>query len=309
LHDWKDSLKGVLAGALAGIAVGIAGFLLSRIPGTHAMGPVVFLLVPLAAGFAITMVSHAIQRVSAAAILATAGSLGILIAMRMETPLCALLALPLLFVGLLVGVGLGYLFLEVAAKRDRNKAAFMSLVWLSMPMLFLAGHRAEIATLTHPRREVVTSAIKLPASPDQVWAELRSFDSLAGRKPLLMYVGLPVPLRCAMEGSGVGAKRTCYFDNGYIQETITEWSPPHAMELSIDRTNLPGRHWLEFETARYDLQQDADGTILTRSTTIISNLYPAWYWRGFERWGVSSEHRYIFSDLAIRQPQATSRAR
>jgi len=72
------------------------------------------------------------------------------------------------------------------------------------------------------------------------------------------------------------------------------------MRLAIDRTNMPGRHWLGFEYATYTLQQDGNDAILTRTTTIISNLYPAWYWRPFERWGVTSEHNYIFSDLARR---------
>jgi hypothetical protein len=115
-----------------------------------------------------------------------------------------------------------------------------------------------------------------------------------------MYIGLPVPLKCTIEGIGQGAKRTCYFDRGYIEETVTEWDPPNMMRLSIDRTNMPGRHWLGFEGAEYDLHQSTGGTLLTRSTTIISNLYPAWYWRRFERWGVSSEPAYIFEDLARR---------
>jgi hypothetical protein len=177
---------------------------------------------------------------------------------------------------------------------------------IAMPMLIFAGHQVEVATLTHPRTEVVTSTIRLDAAPDQVWKELRAFDRLSGEKPLLMYVGLPIPLRCSMEGSGLGAKRTCYFNDGFIEETITGWSPSNTMRLSIDRTNMPGRHWLEFETAQYNLRNDGDGTVLTRSTTILSNLYPAWYWRGFERWGVSSERRYIFSDLARRPRQSSS---
>ena len=81
---------------------------------------------------------------------------------------------------------------------------------------------------------------------------------------------------------------------------MTEWSPPTAMQHAIDRTNLPGRHWLEFEIARYDLRPEAGGTSLTRNTTIVSNLYPSWYWLRFERWRVSSEHHYIFGDLARR---------
>ena len=124
------------------------------------------------------------------------------------------------------------------------------------------------------RRQMVISTIRIPAEPSQVWAELESFDSLAGDKPFLMHIGLPIPVRCVLEGSGRGAKRTCYFDHGYIQETVVEWSPPNTMLLSIDRTNMPGRHWLGFENARYDLRQEGGETVLTRSTTIVSYLYP-----------------------------------
>ena len=265
------------------------------------MGPVMFLLVPFAAGFAITLVSRDLQTVSAAALLAAMGSLVILIATHNETPVCALLAFPLLFVGICVGIALGFVFLAIRAKFvGQAGSTFTSLVLLSVPLLILPGHRIERSALTHPRQEVVTSTIHLGADPSQVWTDLRSFDSLQGKKPLLMYVGLPIPIRCDMQGTGLGAKRTCYFDHGSIEETVIEWAPPKVMRLAIDRTNMPGRHWLGFEYAAYTLQQDGNGTILARSTTIISNLYPAWYWRPFERWGVSSEHNYIFSDLARR---------
>lgn len=301
MHDWENSLKGVLVGGLTGVAVGLTGFFVAEIPATHAMGGVIFILVPFAAGFAITLVSRDMQTVSAAGILAAIASLALLIAMHMETPVCALLAFPLLFVGITLGVALGFIFHSLRAKlTGKAGPTFTSLVLLSMPLLILTGHRIELSTLTHPRQEVVTSTIRLSADPTHVWNDLRSFDSLQGKKPLLMYIGLPIPMRCAMQGTGLGAKRTCYFDHGSIEETVIDWQPPHVMRLAIDRTNMPGRHWLGFEYAEYTLQQDGDGTILTRNTTIISNLYPAWYWRPFERWGVSSEHNYIFSDLARR---------
>jgi hypothetical protein len=274
------------------------------------MGPVMFLLVPFAAGFAITLISRDLQTVSAAAILAAIASLAVLIATHMETPVCALLAFPFLFSGIAIGVALGFVFHELRAKfTGKEGPTFTSIVVLSIPLLILTGHRIELSALTHPRQEVVTSTIRLSADPTHVWNELRSFDSLHGRKPLLMYIGLPIPIRCEMQGSGVGAKRTCYFDHGSIEETVIDWQPPNVMRLAIDRTNMPGRHWLGFEYATYTLQQDGSGTILTRNTTIISNLYPAWYWRPFERWGVSSEHNYIFSDLARRAEHQPSSVR
>jgi hypothetical protein len=308
MHDWGASLRGVLVGALVGIIFGLGGFFLSENHSTHSMGPVLFLLVPLAAGFAITMVAEGAQRISAAALLATLGSIAVLIAMKMETPVCALLALPLLFAGLMTGIGLGYFFQWVRRKVGGNGVAFPSIVLLSMPLMIVAGHRVELSTLVHPRTEVVTSTIRIAAPADRVWVDLQAFDTVIAEKPFLMRIGLPVPMRCVEKGTGVGAKRTCYFDHGSIEETITEWSPPTRMRLSIDRTNMPGRHWLGFQDAQYTLHPEGNETEVTRTTTILSNLYPAWYWRPFERRGVADEHEYIFGDLARRlSPPANGR--
>lgn len=266
------------------------------------MGPVLFMLVPFASGFAIGILSQDTRSLIAASILAAMFALVMLIAWGWEGTLCVLMAIPLLFIGLGVGAALGLLFNKLITKfrGGNNNLTLTSVVLLSMPLLILAGHRVEKSTLIHPRRQVIISTIRLAAEPKEVWTDLQSFDSLSAKKPWLMYVGLPIPMRCVMEGSGVGAKRTCYFDHGYIQETVTEWSPPNFMRLSIDRTNMPGRHWLGFEEASYEVRRDGNETVLTRNTTIISNLYPVWYWRPLELWGVTSEHQYIFADLARR---------
>jgi hypothetical protein len=308
LYNWRASLGGVLAGGVTGVIFGLAGFFLSQNHRTNAMGPVLFLLVPFVVGFAIAMVARDMRSVIAAAILATLGALGLLIAFGREGLLCALMAIPLLFIGLAVGVAFGFLLNKLAAafRGGSNNTTLTSVILLSMPLLIVAGHRVEQSKLTQPRREVVNSTTRFAIDPGRVWAELQSFDSLSAKKPLLMYVGLPVPMKCVMEGSGVGAKRTCYFDHGFIQETVTEWSPPNFMRLSIDRTNMPGRHWLGFEEASYEVRWDGSATVLARNTIVISNLYPVWYWRPLERWGVSSEHQYIFADIARRLQPASS---
>ena len=266
-----------------------------------------FFVVPLSAGFAIAVVTDEPNRASAAASLATLVSLVILVAGGYETVLCAVLVWPLLLVALIAGIVLGILFRNLARKFAGRGATFTSLALILVPVAIISSHRVEEKKLIHPRLETVTSTIRFTATPDEVWANLRSFDSLSATKPFLMYVGLPIPIRCEMRGTGVGSARTCYFDKGYIEETVTKWTPPNVMGLAIDRTNLPGRHWLGFETARYELHREGNETVLTRTTKITSNLYPAMYWRPFERWGVASEHEYIFSDLARRLSGAAFR--
>ena len=294
------TFRGFVVGAPTGSGFGLLGFILAHGRGSNSMGGVMFLLVPIAAGFAIAMVTTPAESVMASAVLSLLVTLGILIASKAEGVLCVVLAFPLLFLGVCAGLLFGYLFRKYSGHFAGGATTLRSVILLLMPVVIYGGRRVEVVSLTHTRQEVVTSRIYLPAQPEQVWANIQSLDSVTGRKPLLMYIGLPIPTRCVLRGSGAGAKRTCYFDQGFIEETVLEWLPPNRMRLSIDRTNMPGRHWLEFEGAEYELHREGSGTALTRTTTISSNLYPAWYWRRFERWGVESEHEYLFSDLTRR---------
>jgi hypothetical protein len=271
--NWRSIGKGLIFGTVTGICVGLAGFFLAETPKASGMGPAMFLLVPFCAGFAIAMVTRQPNTNWAATLLAVLITLALLVATKLEGLLCAILAFPVLAVGLSAGAGLGHLFRRHVVDRLRHQITSVTIIFALTPALILVGHRAEMPALDTVRRETVSNSIFLQAAPQAVWANIQSIDSINATKPLLMHFGLPVPLRCTLERTGVGAKRTCYFENGFIEETVTEWSPPYSMRLTIDRTNMPGRHWLGFETAAYELRQEGSGTRLTRTTTITSHLF------------------------------------
>ena len=100
-----------------------------------------------------------------------------------------------------------------------------------------------------------------------------------------------------MNGSGVGATRTCHFNSGLIHERVTMWNPPHYLEFEVEEVQLPGRHWLGFQGAAYQLEQRDGGTWVSRTTTVTSTLRPACYWRFFEHLGTKTEHEYILNSL------------
>jgi hypothetical protein len=136
------------------------------------------------------------------------------------------------------------------------------------------------------------------ASAGQVWDALVVIDHVSAAKPLLLRIGLPVPERCTLEGNGVGAVRTCYFNAGRIEERVTRWEPARRLDVQIERVTLPGRHWLGFKSASYVMESLSPGkTRVTRTTTISSQLRPAWYWRHLEKLGVDAEHDYLFKGL------------
>jgi hypothetical protein len=293
--DWNSSFRGVVIGAGTGIAIGLLGFFFDSLqhPG---MGLVLFVLVPFGAGFSITLVTQRPNDAVAAALLSVLASLFILIGLGREGWLCAILCFPIIFGSLIIGIGIGTLIGRLLSRTNHGNMTGMMLILA--PALIVTGEKFEKPTLTAPRTEVVESAIEVNDSPEHVWSNILAIDSIQASKPFLMHIGLPIPQKCVLQGAGVGAKRTCYFDAGFIEETITAWNPPREMKLSIDRTQMPGRHWLGFESAEYTLEPKGSVTVLTRRTTIVSTLHPAWYWRPFERWGVESEHEYILRDVA-----------
>jgi hypothetical protein len=227
----------------------------------------------------------------------------LLIALGKEGFLCAVLAFPIIVTGLALGAGIGVLARKLFVNRSGHQTTTTGVLLLVGPTLIFAGERIERPILQHPRTEVIQTTVEVNDSPGRVWSRILSIDNVQASKPILMYIGLPVPQRCITQGRGIGAKRTCYFDVGYIEETVTEWNPPYYLGLSIDRTHMPGRHWLGFESANYRLQENGQMTLLTRTTTITSHLHPAWYWRNFERLGVESEHDYILRDITRRAAQ------
>jgi hypothetical protein len=266
------------------------------------MGSTLFFLAPFASGFSIALVARGPGSTNAAAVLSVAFSLILLIAFGREGVLCSLLASPVIFGSLYVGLGIGRVARLFIIDRSKNQTTTMGMLLLLAPALIVAGQRIEAPFLQSPRTEVIESQAEVHASPEWVWSNIQSIDSIQASKPFLMYTGLPIPQRCEMKGQGVGAKRTCYFNNGYIEETVTGWTPPYFMGLSIDRTHMPGRHWLGFESAEYRLEPRGDSTLLSRQTTVRSNLRPSWYWRFFERLGVESEHNYILRDVVLKAP-------
>lgn len=69
------------------------------------------------------------------------------------------------------------------------------------------------------------------------------------------------------------------------------------MKFEIVESDVPGRPWLGFKDAGYTISRQGNRTAVTRTTTIISRLSPAWYWRRLEAIGVHTEHKYLFEAL------------
>jgi len=240
-----------------------------------------------ARGKGIIFASLVIAVILCTAVLLVAGS---------EGWVCVLMSTPLLATGLALGALIGWA-LTLLIKRLRHEHTATFLMLAGLPFFLMGANTIEQRSWPAPRVETIANTLVTDASREVVWDQLQTFDRIQGTKGLLMTIGLPVPVSCSMSGEGVGAIRTCYFEQGHIAERVTEWNPPSSMKFDVVEFDVPGRPWLSFKDASYELTTEGGKTVVTRKTTILSILGPAWYWRPLEKIGVETEHEYLFEEV------------
>ncbi len=288
--------RGITVGVVTAVAFGIGGYFLIEQMKNATMGVALFALLPIATGFATAIVARGKDIIFASLAIAVVICTCVLAMTGREGGVCVLMSAPLILAGLTIGALAGLLFTRLT--KDFRRQRMMSLLMLAVLPFFLMGaNGVEQRSVTTPRAETITSTLVTDASRELVWEQLKTFDRIQGTKGLLMTIGLPVPVSCSMSGEGVGAIRTCYFEKGHIAERVTEWNPPSSMKFDVVEFDVPGRPWLSFKDASYELTTEGGKTFVTRKTTIFSILGPAWYWRPLEKIGVETEHEYLFEEV------------
>lgn len=287
--------RGIIVGSLTAVAFGLGGFRLVNDRG-GSMGMVLFFFLPFITGLATAIVTQGKELIFASLGIGALACTAWLIFTGMEGGVCVLMSTPLIVcslgLGALVGILLRQYLLSIGAKH-----LVLLLTVGVLPFFLIAARKIEEPSRRTPRAETITNTFVTNAPRELVWNQLKTFDRIEGTKGLLMRIGLPVPVSCSMSGEGVGATRTCYFEQGHIAERVTEWNPPSSMRLEITEFDVPGRPWLSFQGASYELTTENGRTVLTRKTTIVSRLSPAWYWQPLEKIGVETEHEYLFEEV------------
>ena len=299
--DEKITRKSILHGTLAALTCAIVGVTLIAMGNDTAVyGVTMFLVLPAATGFVTVFTARYRKAVMFSLMIATAVCLAGVVFTGLEGIVCVVMALPILWVGAMLGAAIG----TAVKKQFPTDTTFsMAIMPILAGVSVLGAGKIEDRLNTGSRIEVVKSSIIIDAARDEVWYAIIEFDQVTGPKPLLMQMGLPIPESCTTRGSGVGAERICHFNSGFIRERVTLWHPPQRLELDVEEVQLPGRHWLGFQGATYTLDKiDTGETRVTRTTIVTSTLRPAFYWRFFERLGTEAEHDYILESLKSEFP-------
>lgn len=297
--EGKNFYAGVFLGTLVGVLLQFVGFLLVVGDGSE-FGWAIFLIVPFVSGFAVAAIVRRASRVAACCTAGLIINFSVLFFTGLAGIVCCLMALPLVAAGVAIGAVFGYLLRGRFVDRMTSSGRKTALLLLCCPALIAAAERVERPFRSVERREVVTTETIVDATLEETWELLAEMPKLDGPRPFLLRLGLPVARRCELDRTGVGGRRVCYFDDGIIAQEVTQWRRPSYMGLRITENTLPGRDWLTFIDASYELHSEGDRTRVVRHTAIGTRLYPRWYWRPLERWGVESEHAFVFSNLRRR---------
>lgn len=290
-----SAVAAILLTALLGL--GMVWFFTGRL---NSYGWGIFLGVPFFLGLFSTLVytvhgPRSIAECSAVASLTVSLLSVLLLALAIEGVVCVLMAAPIALILAHVGVLVGRLIVGVRTA-GRDTTALLWLLVVLTPSLLAA----EASHAPGPEIHSVADEVVLDVPPGEAWNAIKAIDSLTVSKPFLLRIGLPVPVRCTLEREEVGALRTCHFEKGVIEERVLEWDPPRRMRMVIVRSTVPGRHWLGFREAIYELRDEGGQTRLRRTTTYTSTLEPRVYWGALEALGIRSMHAYVLEDLRAR---------
>lgn len=292
----KNLINGVLLGTTIAVLLQLGGYFLVRGNRTE-FGLAMFVAVPFASGFAVAAVVRRPRRTLACLVMGGLITFSVLLFSGAEGIVCCVMVSPLVAVGVTTGALVGYVVRGRWIDRLNQPGIATLLTVLLAPFFIAAADRVERPFRAIEQHEVFATETFIPAPPERTWDLVAEMRHLDGPRPFLLRVGLPVPTRCEVSQAAVGGRRVCYFDSGQINQEITVWNRPSTMTIRVTDSTLPGRHWLSFIEAGYELTAAGAQTKVVRRTTIGSRLYPRWYWRPLERWGVTSEHDFVFSNL------------
>lgn len=204
----------------------------------------------------------------------------ILGAFALETMICLIMLLPpALALASAGGVLAGFILTRWRGRRARS-TALTSVILLPLLM-------GPIEPLVVPvQHEIVTISdrIVVAAPVDHVWNTLIEVPDIRDDElqPSFSHViGLPKPRAALMTGSGVGAVRDLYWDDGvHFRERITTWQPGRLLAYDVDVSPardalrrldthvVIGDRYFNVENGRYELLALDEGhTQLTLRTT------------------------------------------
>ena len=286
--------------SLIGLALVLAGALVVSRRGVY--GYALFVLLPVIAG---AIASWAWPPVTAGRALflgIKVGAIGccLFLVFGVEGFICVLMALPV--VAPLAAIG-SLLAWWGGASSERSGTAVMCLL-LPLSLFFDVNARPPVYSVT-------TSAV-VNAPPERVWKYVVAFPQITDAVDPVLRAGFAWPVRTRIDGTGVGAARSCDLSTGAVRERVTIWDEPRLLRFTVTATppamkemGLYGpiypKHlngYYVSKQGQFELAPLAGGrTLVTGTSWYQHGLWPAQYWRVWSDIVIHHIHRRVLEHI------------
>ena len=209
-----------------------------------------------------------------------------------EGVLCILIAFPLLYVLLLIGVAVGkVVFLT---PRPRLNMSFAPLI------LFLL---VADGLSTHSYTAQVSDTIVVNARASDIWPYLASYPPVTEPQHYWLWsIGLPKPIQSVSTQPRLGGERTCLLTgNTVLKERISQFTPDANFTFDIvsQKGDLELVRHLVVHRGQFILKQNANGTTTVTGTTWYDlKVFPGWYFNFWATDVVRHVHLAVMQHIA-----------
>jgi hypothetical protein len=149
----------------------------------------------------------------------------------------------------------------------------------------------------NPRREAVTTTLRLDRSVEQAWEGLRFYEDIPTRPSALLRILLPTPVRSEGQKVQPGGLVRCTYDGGRLTKRITTADPPHLLRFEVVEQQLGIEHCVSIAEGSYEFRQLGRGCEVLLTTAYRGHLRPRFLWRPLERALAHAVHRHILEGM------------
>lgn len=228
--------------------------------------------------------------------------LGFLVIAR-EGFICVLMALPLTFVPLTIGVAMGY------AIQDHYWSKFVGIL-----IVFVLNTGAYVGDRQINKFDVVQvhDEMIIDASPSKVWVQLSQPFEFGDADNFFLANGVSFPQSMELQSSNNCNSLYCVYNNGIITASVDNLIPErllyfsfHEPPVSMKETSLyadvepdhiRGRILIDYGS--FTLEETSDGkTRLVATTQFRSNIGPQFYWRWWSSYLMHQTHEHVLEKI------------
>jgi hypothetical protein len=229
----------------------------------------------------------------------------VLFAFAVEGFICILMAVPVATPLAMLGGLFGFLL------QRGNRMAPQGSMMILLAILPITVTGVEKAKPFEPPLSTIQTTIRIDAPAEKVWRNLIAFDDIPPSDEWLFRLGVAQPIHAIINGTGIGALRTCLFSTGTFVERVDGWEENRYFAFSVvsgaeamrefSPYDIHPRHldgYFVPQNAEFHLISNSDGTTTLTGTSRYRNaMWPARYWRLWSDMIIHRVHVQVFEHI------------